>query len=86
MCYHYHNIKRLRKVKIDHYSQNIVVQNIKNKNNLKRYDRRENAECALCARRELAVNTLQQLLARCKSIMDAIKTLWECRVDVVGTL
>ena len=44
------------------------------------------AVTTLCARRERAVYTLQQLLARCKSVMEAIKTLWECRVDAVGTL
>ena len=33
-----------------------------------------------------AVNTLQQLLARCEDVMDAVKTLWERRVDAVGTL
>jgi len=31
-------------------------------------------------------NNFQHLLARCRSVMDAIKTLWECRVDAVGTL
>ena len=40
----------------------------------------------LCAHRERAVNTLQQLLARRRSVMDAMKTLWERRVDAVGTL
>ena len=40
----------------------------------------------LCARRECAVNTLQQLLARCKNVMDAVKTQWERRVDAVRTL
>ena len=42
----------------------------------------------LCARRVSAVNTLQQLLARCENVMDAVKTLWERRVDedVVYTL
>ena len=40
----------------------------------------------LCARRVLAVNTLQQLLARCENVKDAVKTLWERRVDAVGTL
>ena len=38
---------------------------------------------ALCAR---AVNTLQQLFARRRSVMNAIKTLWERREDAVGTL
>ena len=33
-----------------------------------------------------AVNTLQQLLARCKNVIDAVKTLWERCVDAVGTL
>ena len=33
-----------------------------------------------------AVTTLQQLLARRRSVMDAVKTLWERRVDAVGTL
>jgi len=32
------------------------------------------------------VNTLQQLLARRRSVMYAMKTLWERRVDAVGTL
>jgi len=40
----------------------------------------------LCARRERAVNTIQQQLARHRSAMDAIKTPWERRVDAVGTL
>ena len=40
----------------------------------------------LCARRVRAVNTLQQLFARCKNVMDAVKTLWERRVDAVVTL
>ena len=40
----------------------------------------------LCARRARAVNTRQQLLARCENVMDAVKTLWELRVDTVGTL
>ena len=40
----------------------------------------------LCARRKRAMNTLQQLLARCENVMDAVKTLWKRRVDVVGTL
>jgi len=30
------------------------------------------------------VNTLQQLLARCRNVMDAVKTLWERCVDAVG--
>jgi len=38
------------------------------------------------AHRERAVNTLQQLLARRRSVMNAIKTLWERRVYAVGTL
>ena len=48
--------------------------------------RRENAVCAPLARRLRAVNTLQQLLARCENVMNAVKTLWERRVDAVGTL
>ena len=40
----------------------------------------------LCARRVRAVNTLQQLLERCENVMDAVKTLWERRVDAEGTL
>jgi len=32
------------------------------------------------------MNTLQQLLARCENVMDAVKTLWERLVDAVGTL
>jgi len=40
----------------------------------------------LCARHECAVNTLQKLFARRRSVMDAIKTLWERRVDAVWTL
>jgi len=36
--------------------------------------------CAPWARRERAVNSLQQLLARCENVMDAIKTLWERRL------
>jgi len=48
--------------------------------------RRENAVCAQWARRVRAVNTLQQLLACCKNVMDAVKTLWERCVDAVWTL
>jgi len=33
-----------------------------------------------------AVNTLQQLLARCENVMDAVKTMWERRVDAVLAL
>jgi len=33
-----------------------------------------------------AVNALQQLLANRMSAMDAVRTLWERRVDTVGTL
>jgi len=40
----------------------------------------------LYARCVRAVNTLQQLLARRRSVMDAIRTLCERRVDAVGTL
>jgi len=40
----------------------------------------------LCARRERAVNTLQQLFAHCENVRDAVKTLWERRVDAVRTL
>jgi len=40
----------------------------------------------LYTRRERAVNTLQQLLARRTSVMDATQTLYERRVDAVGTL
>jgi len=35
--------------------------------------------------RERALNTIQQLLVRRSSVMDAIKTLWERRVDAVRT-
>jgi len=38
----------------------------------------------LCARRMRAVNTLQQLLARCENVMDVVKTLWERHADAVG--
>jgi len=40
----------------------------------------------LCARREHARNTLRQLLVRRKSVMDAIKTLWDRRGDTVWML
>jgi len=40
----------------------------------------------LWARGVRAGNTLQQLLARRRSVMDAAKTLCERRVDAVGTL
>jgi len=40
----------------------------------------------LYARCVRAVSTLQQFLARRKSAMDAVKALWERRVDAVGTL
>jgi len=32
------------------------------------------------------VRAVQQLVARCRSVMDAVKTLWERYVDAVGTL
>jgi len=35
---------------------------------------------------ERAVKTLQQMLTRSGSVMNAIKTLWERSVDAVGTL
>jgi len=38
------------------------------------------------ARRVRGVTTLQQLLWRRRSVKDAAKTLWERRVDAVGTL
>jgi len=37
-------------------------------------------------RRERAVNTLQQPLARRRNVMDAIQTLWERRIDPARTL
>jgi len=37
-------------------------------------------------RRVRAVNTLQQLHARHRRVTDAVKTLWERRVDAVGTM
>jgi len=40
----------------------------------------------LYARQKRAGNTLQQLLALRRSVVDAIKTLWERRVDAMGTL
>jgi len=40
----------------------------------------------LNARRERTLNTMRQLVARRRSVMDAIKTRWERRVDAVGTL
>ena len=43
--------------------------------NLKRYDYRERA-----------VNTLQQFLAHRRSVIDALKTIWERRVDAMRTL
>jgi len=78
-------------------NRSLCLQNRVTHNNLKRYNRREDAvcapwercvraACAPCARRERAVNTLQQLLARCKNVMDAVKTLWERREDAIGTL
>lgn len=42
--------------------------------------------CAPLASRVRALNTLQPLLARQRSVTDAIKTLWKGRVDAVGTL
>jgi len=48
--------------------------------------RRERTVCAPWAHRVRAVNTLQQVLARCKNVMGAVKTLWERRVDALGTL
>ena len=66
----------LRKVKRSLCSQNRVAQNMAIKN----------AVWALSARRKRTVNTLQQLLAHRRSVMNAIKTLWERLVDTVGTL
>jgi len=64
-----------------------LIKNIKKvKQYLKSYVRLDNNLCALCARRKRAMNTLQQRLARCRSVMDAIKTMWERRMDAVGTL
>jgi len=48
--------------------------------------RRENAVCAPLVRRVHAVNTLLQMLARRRSVMGALKTLWERRVDAEGLL
>jgi len=42
--------------------------------------------CAPRAHRVRAVNTLQQLLARCDNVMDVVETLWERCVDAVETL
>jgi len=42
--------------------------------------------CTSCARRKHTVSTLRQLLERCKSVIDAVRTLWEFRVDAVFTL
>jgi len=42
--------------------------------------------CAPWARHVRALNTLQQLLARCENVMDAVKTLLERRVDAMRTL
>ena len=81
----------LRKVKLDHYVCKIGLLKIKKK--VKTIlnaiiavrtlcARRENAVCATRARRMRAMNTLQQLLARCENVMDAVKMLWERHVDV----
>jgi len=70
----------LRKVNIDDYVDKIGLLNKSEILNAMI------AERTLCARRERAVNTLQQLLARRISVMDAKRTLWERRVDAVGTL
>jgi len=42
--------------------------------------------CTSCARRKRTVSTLQQLLARYKSVIYAVRTLWEFRVDAVWTM
>jgi len=42
--------------------------------------------CAPWAHRERAVNMLQLLFARIRSVMDATKTMWKRRVNTVGTL
>jgi len=75
--------KLLRKVKI---CLQIGLLKIKKYKNLKRYNRCVCAVCAQWARRVRAVNTLQQVLARCKNVMDTVITLWERRVDAVGML
>ena len=41
---------------------------------------------ALFERRVPAVNTLHQLLVHSRSVKDAINTLWERHVNVVGML
>ena len=41
--------------------------------------------CTSYALRKHTVSTLQQLLARCKSVI-AVRTLWEFRVDAVCAL
>jgi len=74
----------LQKVKIDHYVCKIeLLKIIKHKSKILNAII---AERTLRARRVGAVNTLQQLFARCENVMDAVKTLWERRVDAVGTL
>jgi len=89
----------LRKVKIDDYVCKIGLLKKKNSKNIYKIAvwrlcaRRENAVCASWARRVRVVNTLQQLLALCKNVMDAVKmcgnvvwTLCGRGEDVVYTL
>jgi len=65
-------------------SQTSIAQSIKKKKNtLKRFDRAENAVCAPRERRGRAMNKLQQMLARRRSAMDAIMTLWERCVHAI---
>ena len=73
----------LRKVKKDQYFRKI---GFSKKNTSEQTKTFMIVVRTLCARRERAVNTLQQLRARCLNVMDTIKTLWERRVDAVGTL
>ena len=85
---HFNNCLILLRIASNIQKRSLCSQNrVKTSINLKRYDRRENAVCALCACRERAVNnTLQQLLPHRRSVMDAIKRPWERRVDAERTL
>jgi len=66
----------LRKLKIDHYVRKEGLLNRKYKKILKAMIAVRTLYGALCERRERTVNTLHQLLARRRSVIDAIKTQW----------
>jgi len=82
----------LRTVQIGHYiSKNTLLNNkIKALNAMSAvgtlYVRCVRTVCTSCARRKRTVSTLQQLHARCKSVIDPVRTQGQFRGDAVWTL